>query len=69
MLAREHDWFGSGSRNIITKRDAHLLEAHQVDEIYEVKGLNDENALQIFSLKAFKKSMSLMIIESCLTNF
>ena len=55
MLAREHDWFGSGSRIIITTRDAHLLEAHQVDEIYEVKGLNDENALQIFSSKAFKE--------------
>ena len=55
MLAGEHDWFGSGSRIIITTRDAHLLEAHQVDEIYEVKGLNDENALQLFSSKAFKK--------------
>ena len=55
MLAGEHDWFGSGSRIIITTRDAHLLEAHQVDKIYEVKGLNDENALQLFSSKAFKK--------------
>ena len=55
MLAGEHDWFGSGSRIIITTRDAHLLEAHQVDEIYEVKGLNDENALQLFSSKALKK--------------
>ncbi|XP_050242466.1 disease resistance protein RPV1-like [Quercus robur] len=55
MLAREHDWFGSGSKIIITTRDAHFLEAHQVDKIYEVKGLNDENALQLFSSKAFKK--------------
>ena len=55
MLAGEHDWFGFGSRIIITTRDAHLLEAHQVDKIYEVKGLNDENALQLFSSKAFKK--------------
>ena len=53
MLAREHDWFGSGSRIIITTRDAHLLEAHQVDKIYEVTGLNDENALQLFSSKVF----------------
>ena len=53
MLAGEHDWFGSGSRIIITTRDVHLLEARQVDKIYEVKGLNDENALQLFSSKAF----------------
>ena len=55
MLAREHDWFGSGSRIIITTRDAHLLKAHRVDKIYEIKELNDENALQLFSSKAFKK--------------
>ena len=55
MLVGEHNWFGSGSRIIITTRDAHLLEEHQVDEIYEVKGLNDENALQLFCLKAFKE--------------
>ena len=54
MLAREHDWFGSDSRIIITTRAEHLLEVHQVDKIYEVKGLNDENALEIF-LESFKK--------------
>ena len=45
MLPGEHDWFGLGSRIIITTRDKHVLEAHGVDEIYEVKELNDENAL------------------------
>ena len=55
MLVGEHNWFGSSSRIIITTRDAHLLEEHQVDEIYEVKGLNDENALQLFCSKAFKE--------------
>ena len=28
MLVGEHNWFGSGSRIIITTRDAHLLEEH-----------------------------------------
>ena len=53
MLAGEHDWFGPGSRIIITTRDVHVLEAHGVDGIYEVKGLNDEDAVQLFFLKAF----------------
>ena len=55
MLAGEHDWFGPGSRIIITTRDMQMLKTHGVDEIYEVKELNDENALQLFCLKAFKR--------------
>ena len=55
MLAGEHDWFGPGSRIIITTRDAHVLEAHGADGIYEVKGLGDKDARQLFSSKAFKE--------------
>ena len=55
MLAGEHDWFGSGSRIIITTRDKHVLEAHRVDKIYEVKGLCREDSLQLFSSKVFKE--------------
>ncbi|KAL4597629.1 hypothetical protein ACB092_11G002900 [Castanea dentata] len=55
MLAGECNWFGPGSRIIITTRDAHVLNAHRVNEIYEVKGLNDEDARQLFCLKAFEK--------------
>ena len=54
-LVGEHDWFGQGSRIIITTRDVHLLKAHKVDEIYEVKGLNDTDALQLFCSKAFRE--------------
>ena len=55
MLSGERDWFGPGSRIIITARDKNVLEAHGVNEIYEVKGLIDENALQLFCWKAFRK--------------
>ena len=33
-LVAEHNWFGSGSRVIITTRDMHLLMTHKVDKIY-----------------------------------
>jgi hypothetical protein len=55
MLIGKRDWFGPGSRIIITTRDEHLLKTHEVDKIYEVKGLNDEEARRLFCLKAFKK--------------
>ncbi|XP_059428994.1 TMV resistance protein N-like [Corylus avellana] len=53
-LAGSHDWFGPGSRIIITSRDCHLLN-RVVNNSYEVKRLNNANALQLFSWKAFKK--------------
>ncbi|CAL9022110.1 unnamed protein product [Prunus brigantina] len=47
------DWFGFGSRIIITTRDKHLLTAHQVNLIYNVKELDDHEALDLFSANAF----------------
>ena len=54
-LARKHDWFGPGSRIIITTRDEHVLKKHEVNQIYEVKGLNGEHARHLFCLNAFKR--------------
>ncbi|KAJ0075563.1 hypothetical protein Patl1_34752 [Pistacia atlantica] len=55
-LAGDREWFGPGSRIIITTRDEHLLIAHCVDIIYRAKSLVSKEALQLFSLKAFKQN-------------
>nr|XP_023875311.1 TMV resistance protein N-like [Quercus suber] len=52
-LVGKGNWFGSGSRVIITTRDKHLLRILKVDKIYEAKGLNDDEALHLLCLKAF----------------
>ncbi|KAG6625134.1 hypothetical protein CIPAW_16G075300 [Carya illinoinensis] len=54
-LAGNNNWFGPGSRILITTRDQHLLTYHQVDSMYEVQGLDDNQAIQLFSWQAFKR--------------
>ncbi|XP_050253611.1 disease resistance protein RUN1-like [Quercus robur] len=54
-LAGKDEWFGVGSIIIVTSRDRHLLRRHGVKHIYEAKELNDDEALKLFSWKAFKK--------------
>ncbi|XP_043689928.1 disease resistance protein RUN1-like [Telopea speciosissima] len=53
------NWFGQGSRIIITTRDYQSLNAHKVDkdiQIYKLEGLDFENSLQLLSLYAFSKN-------------
>ncbi|VVA35845.1 PREDICTED: TMV resistance [Prunus dulcis] len=50
------NWFGVGSRIIITTRDKQLLTAHDVNLIHEVKSLHDPEALELLSWYAFKRS-------------
>ncbi|KAH9781778.1 ADP-ribosyl cyclase/cyclic ADP-ribose hydrolase [Citrus sinensis] len=53
-LAGKREWFGSGSRIVVTSRDEHLLKTHGMDEIYKPNELNYHDALQLFNMKAFK---------------
>ena len=50
------DWFGLGSRIIVTTRNKHLLKCHEVGCVYTTMGLSRDEALELFSRKAFKKS-------------
>ncbi|BFG30929.1 hypothetical protein CerSpe_172030 [Prunus speciosa] len=55
MLIREKDCFGLGSRIIITTRDERLLVEHGIEKVYKVMPLTQNEALYLFSRKAFKK--------------
>ena len=46
-LFENHDWFGRGSRIIITTRDKQVLIANKVDDIYQVGALNNSEALEL----------------------
>ncbi|KAL2966522.1 hypothetical protein AAZX31_16G122400 [Glycine max] len=52
-IAGNPDWFGRGSRVIITTRDEHLLALHNVEKTYKVEALNEEHAFQLLTQKAF----------------
>ncbi|XP_040998845.1 disease resistance protein RPP2B-like isoform X4 [Juglans microcarpa x Juglans regia] len=53
-LAGNCNWFGPGSRIIVTTKDRHLLIRHRVERIYPTKGLLKNEAFQLFSQKAFR---------------
>ncbi|XP_018445310.1 disease resistance protein TAO1 isoform X2 [Raphanus sativus] len=55
-MADKPEWFGMGSRIIITTQDLKLLKAHGIDHIYKVDYPIDEEALQIFCTYAFSQT-------------
>ncbi|KAJ9675642.1 hypothetical protein PVL29_024528 [Vitis rotundifolia] len=55
-LVGKSDWFGKGSKIIITTRNKHLLIEHEMDELYEPPMLNTNEALDLFSQYAFRRN-------------
>eukprot|EP01018_Ginkgo_biloba_P040449 Gb_02871 [translate_table: standard] len=67
------DWFGGGSRIIVTIRNNHVLNVGQANENYAMEGLEFEQALELFSWHAFLKvrpdmdfsDLSQRIVNAC----
>ncbi|XP_013605067.1 PREDICTED: disease resistance protein RRS1 [Brassica oleracea var. oleracea] len=51
------NWFSPGSLIIITSRDKQVFSLCQVEQIYEVPGLNEDEAMKLFSRFAFGKDI------------
>ncbi|KAM7473397.1 hypothetical protein LguiB_020640 [Lonicera macranthoides] len=72
-LARSPEWFGPGSRIIITTRDRKLLVTHNVDQIHEGSVLDYVEATKLFRWKAFNdmcpakefEELSVQVIDYC----
>ncbi|XP_052877386.1 disease resistance protein RPV1-like [Gossypium arboreum] len=47
------DWFGLGSRIIVTTRDENLLRSYRIDDVYKPTTLDPNDALRLFKLNAF----------------
>nr|XP_048322733.1 disease resistance protein Roq1-like [Ziziphus jujuba var. spinosa] len=50
----KHGWLGPESRFIVTTKDKDLLKTYEENNIYKVGNLTIDEALQLFSTKAFK---------------
>ncbi|KAL8258284.1 hypothetical protein R6Q59_030325 [Mikania micrantha] len=53
-LAGSHDWFGKGSRIIITTRDEHVV-TRDADEIYGMSLLSEDEAIKLFNRHAYRE--------------
>ena len=68
-LAGDKNWFGPGSRIIITTRNQQLLINLGVDNIYQTEELKNNEALKLFSRKAFKNDSPLVGYEELSQEF
>ncbi|GLJ20265.1 hypothetical protein SUGI_0368020 [Cryptomeria japonica] len=55
LEALRGDWFGPGSRVLVTMIDPNIIKNEHVDFTYEMQGLDKEHALQFFSWHAFMR--------------
>ncbi|CAJ2665821.1 unnamed protein product [Trifolium pratense] len=55
-LCGSRDWFGPGSRIIITTRNMHILRGNRVDEVYSNKEMNESESIELFKWHAFKQA-------------
>ncbi|XP_022632558.1 TMV resistance protein N isoform X2 [Vigna radiata var. radiata] len=55
-LCGNREWFGAGSRIIITTRDIHLLRGKRVDQVFTMTGMNVDESIELFSWHAFKQA-------------
>ena len=63
-LAGKHGWYGAKSIIIITTKDKHLLDQHDVKALYEVQKLNHEKSAELFNWWAFKQNTPKIGFES-----
>ncbi|KAL3727599.1 hypothetical protein ACJRO7_032352 [Eucalyptus globulus] len=55
----KRDWFGKGSKIIITTRNEDILHVPNVDQRYKVECMDRDQSLQLFSKHAFRKDYPL----------
>nr|XP_048333649.1 probable disease resistance protein RPP1 [Ziziphus jujuba var. spinosa] len=53
--AGQTDWFGLGSRIVVTRRDLYLLNSKGVNNMYVYERLNPAEAMQLHKLHAFRQ--------------
>ncbi|KAK3444823.1 hypothetical protein EUGRSUZ_A00735 [Eucalyptus grandis] len=58
-LMGKRDWFGEGSKLIITTRNRDLLNYHEVDYTHDLTCMNLDQSMQLFSRHAFRRESPL----------
>ncbi|OWM74580.1 hypothetical protein CDL15_Pgr005160 [Punica granatum] len=68
-LVAEREWFGLGSRIIVTTTNGRILrEASQVNNSYELGGMRHDEALELFNRHAFRNDPSVNTYTARLNN-
>jgi len=55
-LCGSREWFGSGSRIIITTRNMNILRGNRVHQIYTMKEMGESESIELFSWHTFKEA-------------